>query len=236
MNVLKRNARFLMAAGLTALAHAHGAIDRLQQQFRLARSWGLSNVLVLHNLRDTLDTGMLPPESLELIDAARDRWGLAIDIYRPDADAVSAYVANRGSAYAFYESLEARKACCAIRKVEPLGRALAGKKAWITGMRREQAESRAGLEPVEVDPARRMMKYNPLADWSWDDIVAYAAAHDVPMNALYARGYVSIGCGPCTRALRPGEHPRAARWWWEQDGAGKECGLHVAPISEGAPA
>ncbi len=184
----------------------------------------------------TLDTGMLPPESLELIDAARDRWGLAIDIYRPDADAVSAYVANRGSAYAFYESLEARKACCAIRKVEPLGRALAGKKAWITGMRREQAESRAGLEPVEVDPARRMMKYNPLADWSWDDIVAYAAAHDVPMNALYARGYVSIGCGPCTRALRPGEHPRAARWWWEQDGAGKECGLHVAPISEGAPA
>jgi phosphoadenosine phosphosulfate reductase len=184
----------------------------------------------------TLDTGMLPPESLELIDAARDRWGLAIDIYRPDADAVSAYVANRGSAYAFYETLEARKACCAIRKVEPLGRALAGKRAWITGMRREQAESRAGLEPVEVDAARRMMKYNPLADWSWDDVVAYAAAHDVPMNALYARGYVSIGCGPCTRALRPGEHPRAARWWWEQDGAGKECGLHVAPISEGAPA
>lgn len=184
----------------------------------------------------TLDTGMLPPESLELIDAARERWGLAIEVYRPDADAVSAYVANRGSAYAFYESLEARKACCAIRKVEPLGRALAGKKAWITGMRREQAESRAGLEPVEVDAARRMMKYNPLADWSWDDIVAYATAHDVPMNALYARGYVSIGCGPCTRALRPGEHPRAARWWWEQDGAGKECGLHVAPISEGATA
>jgi phosphoadenosine phosphosulfate reductase len=184
----------------------------------------------------TLDTGMLPPESLELIDAARERWGLAIEVYRPDADAVSAYVANRGSAYAFYESLEARKACCAIRKVEPLGRALAGKKAWITGMRREQAESRAGLEPVEVDAARRMMKYNPLADWSWDDIVAYATAHDVPMNALYARGYVSIGCGPCTRALRPGEHPRAARWWWEQDGAGKECGLHVASISEGATA
>jgi phosphoadenosine phosphosulfate reductase len=184
----------------------------------------------------TLDTGMLPPESLELIDAAQDRWGLAIDIYRPDADAVAAYAANRGSAYAFYESLEARKACCAIRKVEPLGRALAGKKAWITGMRREQAESRAGLEPVEVDAARRMMKYNPLADWTWDDVVAYAAAHDVPMNALYARGYVSIGCGPCTRALRPGEHPRSARWWWEQDGAGKECGLHVTPISEGASA
>jgi len=184
----------------------------------------------------TLDTGMLPPESLELIDAAQDRWGLAIDIYRPDADAVAAYAANRGSTYAFYESLEARKACCAIRKVEPLGRALAGKKAWITGMRREQAESRAGLEPVEVDAARRMMKYNPLADWTWDDVVAYAAAHDVPMNALYARGYVSIGCGPCTRALRPGEHPRSARWWWEQDGAGKECGLHVTPISEGASA
>lgn len=184
----------------------------------------------------TLDTGMLPPESLELIDAAQDRWGLAIDIYRPDADAVAAYAANRGSAYAFYESLEARKACCAIRKVEPLGRALAGKKAWITGMRREQAESRAGLEPVEVDAARRMMKYNPLADWTWDDVVAYAAAHDVPMNALYARGYVSIGCGPCTRALRPDEHPRSARWWWEQDGAGKECGLHVTPISEGASA
>lgn len=184
----------------------------------------------------TLDTGMLPPESLELIAAAQERWGLAIDVYRPDADAVGGYVAHRGSAYAFYVSLEARKSCCAIRKVEPLGRALAGKRAWITGMRRDQADSRAGLEPVEADAVRRMIKYNPLADWSWDEVTAYAQAHDVPMNALYARGYVSIGCGPCTRALRPGEHPRTARWWWEQDDAGKECGLHVSPQREGAPA
>lgn len=214
--------------GPTALANSLSAEDMVLTHMIATQELAISVF--------TLDTGMLPPESLELIDAARDRWGLTIDVYRPDADAVAGYVAHRGSAYAFYESLEARKSCCAIRKVEPLGRALAGKRTWITGMRREQAESRAGLEPVEVDAARRMIKYNPLSDWGWDDVTAYAAAHDVPMNALYARGYVSIGCGPCTRALRPGEHPRTARWWWEQDSAGKECGLHVSPVREGAPA
>jgi phosphoadenosine phosphosulfate reductase len=180
----------------------------------------------------TLDTGMLPPESLALIGAAEARFGIAIEVYRPDAAAISAYVGERGSAYAFYDSLEARKACCMMRKVAPLDAALAGAGSWITGMRREQAASRDGLAEAEFDADRAMAKFNPLAAWSWDDVQEFAAAHDVPMNSLYQRGYVSIGCGPCTRALKPGEHPRAARWWWEDETAAKECGLHVAAGSQ----
>jgi phosphoadenosine phosphosulfate reductase len=173
----------------------------------------------------TLDTGRLAPETLALVPQTKARYGVDIAVFRPNEDAVSAYVRAHGRD-AFYESVERRKQCCAIRKVEPLGRALEGRDAWITGQRREQATTRAALSEAERDGERHMEKYNPLADWSWADVLAYAARYDIPMNSLYARGYISIGCDPCTKAMRPGEDPRAGRWWWEnQDN--RECGLHT---------
>jgi len=175
----------------------------------------------------TLDTGRLHPETLGMIGEVKTRYGIDIEVMRPVAEAVEAHVAAHG-AFAFYESLDLRKECCGIRKVEPLNRALAGRSAWLTGQRRDQAVTRVHLPEQEHDDARGMAKYNPLADWSWDDVLAYAARFDVPLNPLHARGYPSIGCEPCTRAIRPGEDPRAGRWWWEQAEA-KECGLHVGP-------
>ena len=175
----------------------------------------------------TLDTGRLHAETLGMIGEVKAKYGIEIEVMHPVAEAVEAHVGAHG-AFAFYESLELRKECCGIRKVEPLNRALSGRSAWLTGQRRDQAVTRVHLPEAEQDEARGMAKYNPLADWSWDDVIAYAARFDVPLNPLHARGYPSIGCEPCTRAIRPGEDPRAGRWWWEQADA-KECGLHVGP-------
>lgn len=174
----------------------------------------------------TLDTGMLHAETVAMITRTEALYGLSVAVFRPDPQRIADYVSAHGR-YAFYESLELRKACCALRKVDPLDRALAGKGAWITGQRRDQGLTRAALPVREHDAARGIPKFNPLADWSWDEVRAYADAHDVPVNPLHARGYPSIGCEPCTRAVRPGEDPRAGRWWWEQWDS-KECGLHVA--------
>jgi len=173
----------------------------------------------------TLDTGRLHSETLDLIETTRRRYGLNIAVFKPDQSAVDGYVAAQGR-NAFYESIELRKLCCTIRKVEPLNRALADRDAWITGQRRAQAITRGALPEAEHDAERGMEKYNPLAEWAWDDVLAYAARYDIPMNALYARNYVSIGCEPCTKAIRPGEDPRTGRWWWEQEEK-KECGLHT---------
>jgi len=175
----------------------------------------------------TLDTGRLHAETIALIDEAEARYGIDIERYRPSADAVAGYVDAHGL-NGFYESVAARQACCAVRKVAPLNRALAGRDAWITGQRREQSATRAALSEAEHDAARGMAKYNPLADWTWGDVIAYAARFGIPMSVLYARGYVSIGCEPCTKAIRPGEDPRAGRWWWETEDS-KECGLHTKP-------
>lgn len=180
----------------------------------------------------TIDTGRLHEETLSLIPAAREKLGVGIEVFTPRADSVATYVRDHG-ANAFYESLELRKSCCHIRKVEPLERALKGKRGWVTGQRRDQAVTRTELPEQEHDDARGMEKFNPLADWSWEDVLAYAAAFDVPINPLHARGYISIGCEPCTRAIRPGEDPRAGRWWWENSDS-KECGLHVTPLPENA--
>lgn len=177
----------------------------------------------------TLDTGRLPSETLRLIERTRARYGIAIATFHPRAQAVAAYVEEHG-VDGFYETIDARKACCAVRKVEPLRRALAGHGVWVTGLRRDQAESRAGVEELEQDTTFGLLKANPLARWSSGDVWAYIREHDVPYNALHDRGYPSIGCEPCTRAVKPGEHPRAGRWWWERDGARKECGLHVIPL------
>lgn len=171
-----------------------------------------------------LETGRLPKETLALMTQLTERYKLNLQIYRPEAQAVEFYVKTHGL-NAFYESVELRKSCCNIRKVEPLRRALAGKKAWITGMRRDQAVSRTALTINSFDEDNGLEKFNPLADWTQLDIWTYLARFKVPYNALHDKGYPSIGCEPCTRAIKPGEDIRAGRWWWEQS-SGKECGLH----------
>ena len=176
----------------------------------------------------TLDTGRLPADTYDLIDKARERYGLTIDVYCPDATATEAYAREHG-VNAFYRAVALRERCCAIRKTEPLRRALAGKGAWITGLRREQAVTRRAIAAEEFDVAHGLQTFNPLADWSLEDVWSYVHRHDVPYNRLHDRGYPSIGCAPCTRAVAPGEDIRAGRWWWEAP-AGKECGLHRRPL------
>jgi phosphoadenosine phosphosulfate reductase len=173
----------------------------------------------------SLDTGRLHAETLAVLDAVKARYGYQIAVFRPDAAAVNAYVSNKGL-NAFYDGVALRRECCNIRKVEPLGRALAGKRAWITGQRRAQSATRAALAVQEQDSAHGMAKFNPLADWSGQDVWDYIRANDVPYNQLHDRGYPSIGCEPCTRAIEPGEDVRAGRWWWESPES-KECGLHL---------
>jgi len=171
-----------------------------------------------------LNTGRLHGDTLDLIEKVRAHYGLPLIVYAPDPAAVAQYVSRHGRD-AFYGDLELRQRCCAIRKVEPLKRALQSKRAWITGQRREHASSRKDLFLQEYDAVHRIEKFNPLADWSEADVWDYLRAHRVPYNRLYDQGYRSIGCAPCTRPVRPDEDPRAGRWWWEQ-AEHKECGLH----------
>ena len=173
----------------------------------------------------TLETGRLHAETLGMIDRIRETYGYDVTPYRPEPAAVAAYVENHGL-NALYDSVELRKECCRIRKVEPLKRALAGNKAWVTGQRRAQSTTRAGLDVQEQDDAHGLVKFNPLADWSETDVWDYIRANDVPYNPLHDQGFPSIGCQPCTRAIEPGEDVRAGRWWWENPDS-KECGLHV---------
>lgn len=173
----------------------------------------------------SLDTGRLPQETYDLMQEVRKHYDVKLDVYFPERAAVEEYVAQHG-VNGFYDSVELRKRCCRIRKVEPLRRALAGKKAWITGMRRDQAATRAGLEISAFDADNGLHKFNPLLDWTNDDVWEYIRANGVPYNALHDRFYPSIGCAPCTRAISVGEDIRAGRWWWENE-SGKECGLHV---------
>jgi phosphoadenosine phosphosulfate reductase len=173
----------------------------------------------------SLETGRLHPETLDMIERIESHYGYAVTLYRPQPEAVEAYVAQNGL-NAFYNSVEMRRECCRVRKVEPLGRALAGNKAWITGQRRAQSSTRAELHVQEDDPAHGMVKFNPLADWSEQDVWNYIRDRGVPYNALHDQGYPSIGCAPCTRAVEPGEDVRAGRWWWENPDS-KECGLHM---------
>ncbi|HEY4134729.1 MAG TPA: phosphoadenylyl-sulfate reductase [Alphaproteobacteria bacterium] len=172
----------------------------------------------------TLDTGRLPEETYTLMQQTRARYRTPVEVYAPQAAAVEAYVATNGP-NAFYDSVELRQACCAIRKVEPLKRALAGKQGWVTGQRRQHSVTRRDLPLREWDADNAMHKFNPLAAWSNEDVWAYVRANDIPYNALHDRGYASIGCGPCTRAITVGEDIRAGRWWWENPET-KECGLH----------
>jgi len=172
----------------------------------------------------TLDTGRLPAETYELIDRVREHYRLPIEVHYPDARALEAYALVHG-VNGFYRSRELRERCCAIRKAGPLARALASRGAWITGQRRAQSVTRRNLASEEFDAAHNLPKFNPLVDWSDAEVWEYVRANDVPTNALHARGYPSIGCAPCTRAIEPGEDIRAGRWWCEHP-EHRECGLN----------
>jgi phosphoadenosine phosphosulfate reductase len=240
------------AALAEALAHrfrnaaAEAILDAALRAFHLrlafACSFGLEDVVLLDLLwrREprprvfTLDTGRIGQETYDTMAALRARYGIPIEVYFPRTEAVEALLAAKGP-NSFRESLENRKECCRIRKVEPLSRALAGTAAWITGLRREQSLHRGGVEPFEWDPANGgLVKVSPLAHWSLDRVWAYVRAHDVPYNPLNDQGYPSIGCVPCTRAVPPGEDARSGRWWWERADP-KECGLHQRPSGKAEP-
>ncbi len=174
----------------------------------------------------TIDTGRLPQETYDLIDRVREYYGISVDVYYPDNEELALMVSKHGI-NPFYRSVSLRLLCCNLRKVEPMNRALKDLDAWITGLRRSQDETRANVDKIEVDTGHGgIIKINPLADWSNDQVWEYIKANQVPYNELYDRGYTSIGCAPCTRTISPGEDLRAGRWWWEK-GMPKECGIHL---------
>ncbi len=172
----------------------------------------------------TIDTGRLPEETCDLLQATLERYGLRIEVLFPAADDVELLVSEHGPNF-FRRSVDDRRLCCQVRKVRPLRRRLAGLSAWMTGLRREQAQTRSQLERIEWDEGNGLLKINPLADWSQEQVWDYIRANKVPYNSLHDRGYPSIGCAPCTRAVAAGEDVRAGRWWWENP-EHKECGLH----------
>lgn len=231
-----------LAAKVARLRTLLAQIERDHAPAAFANSFGAEDMVLTHLIATefrgiqifTLDTGRLPKETYTLMDEARARYRFRLQTYTPIPEIVEDFE-KRNGLYSMYESVENRKSCCYIRKVEPLNRALALKKAWLTGLRREQAASRRDLGESEYDADHRLQKFNPLIDWTEDDVWGYLKANDVPYNRLHDKGYPSIGCEPCTRAVKPGEDPRAGRWWWEQTGAGgqQECGLHVQRIDIG---
>jgi len=206
-------------------------VETRQSPASFACSFGVEDMVLLDAIANharkievfTLDTGRLPEETQTLLETVRGKYPIAIRTYFPDAAAIEAWIEQNGP-NGFYKSVAQRQQCCGIRKVQPLRRALAGKKSWITGLRREQSQARQTLQLEGWDDANGLIKINPLLEWSNDDVWAYIKEHDVPYNALHDRGYPSIGCAPCTRAVQPGEDSRAGRWWWEA--SSKECGLH----------
>ncbi len=214
------------------------AVERFGDGLTLALSLGIEDTILLHYLDAaarvrgvrprvfTLDTGRLPKESYEQLDRLRGRYELPIETYFPEAAAVEGLYRQKGP-LSFYDSVENRKECCAIRKVEPLDRALRGATAWLTGLRRVHGPTRAELPRVEPDAARpSLVKISPLVHFTDEQTWALAGKLEVPVHALHHAGYPSIGCEPCTRAVQPGEPPRAGRWWWEDESL-RECGLHT---------
>ncbi len=173
----------------------------------------------------TLDTGRLFPQTYDVFSSTIIRYKKKINVYFPDYEAVEKMVTEKGP-LSFYQSVENRKECCNIRKVVPLNRALRGMEVWISGIRADQSENRNHMDWLEFDEGKNLYKYYPLFDWSFDDVKSFVKDNNVPYNSLHDKGYVSIGCEPCTKAVKPGDDFRSGRWWWENDG-GKECGLHI---------
>ena len=228
------------ASGLLASFNAREPIERLRAlraavpgRIVFTTSLGLEDQVITHFIAAanagieivTLDTGRMFPETYTLWRDTEDQYGVTIRPYYPDGASLEQLVARQGID-GFYSSLEARHACCEIRKVVPLGRALANADAWITGLRADASQNRASMEAVSFDAGRNLIKFNILFDWTREAIATFAAQNNVPVSPLHAKGFLSIGCAPCTRAIAPGEPERAGRWWWEQEDA-KECGLHV---------
>lgn len=211
------------------------ALETFGDRLRIACSFGVEDMVVVHEAARAgrelgvtprvflLDTGRLHQETFDLLDRVRSRYDVSVDVFAPNAELVQELV-RRSGPNAFYRSVRDRRECCAVRKLEPLGRALAGAEAWVTGLRREQSPTRAETPRVGRDE-RGLWKLNPLAEWTEAEVWAFCRENDVPTHALHARGFSSIGCAPCTRAIEPGEPLRAGRWWWE-DPEHKECGLH----------
>ncbi|EMY77333.1 phosphoadenosine phosphosulfate reductase family protein [Leptospira weilii serovar Ranarum str. ICFT] len=187
----------------------------------------ITHVIFSRNLKIrifTLDTGRLFNETYDLHKLTNASYGKRIETYFPDTNAVQNLINTKGPD-SFYDSVENRKECCYIRKVEPLNRALVGTELWITGIRSEQSDSRNSLTKVELDSSRNILKYHPLLDWSLERTQDFVDTYRIPVNVLHKKGFPSIGCAPCTRAVQPGEDIRAGRWWWEE--SNQECGLHV---------
>jgi phosphoadenosine phosphosulfate reductase len=222
------------AGPLTAAEVVQLALERFGRRVALASSFGAEDMVLIDMMMKadskarivTLDTGRLPQETYNVMDAVREKYGATIEVFFPQAADVQSMVAAHGMNL-FYRSIELRKQCCGVRKMEPLKRALSGLEAWMTGLRREQSVTRTGVSTIEWDEANQLIKFNPLVSWSGDEVWAYIRDHNVPYNALHDRGYPSIGCAPCTRAVQPGEAERAGRWWWENPDS-RECGLHVS--------
>jgi phosphoadenosine phosphosulfate reductase len=224
------------AQGLDAPALIKLAFDEFPAKVSFATSLGEEDQVITDLIAKTapgigvftLDTGRLFAETYDLMAKNQKKYDkLNFKIYYPDTRTVEEMVRTKGINL-FYESVENRKRCCHVRKVEPLQRALAGVDAWMAGLRREQAETRAGLEPVEWDEANKKIKFNPLYNWSLEQVRDYIKKNNVDISPLHAKGFVSIGCAPCTRAIKPGEDIRAGRWWWENADQ-KECGLNNNP-------
>lgn len=222
-----------LAAKIEAVVEVLKEIEQNYTPAVLASSFGAEDMVLMDLICKhapgiaifTLDTGRLPKETYALMQQVKLHYNKEVQIYFPDAGEVEAFVTSHGP-NAFYDSVELRKQCCGIRKVQPLKRALAGKKAWLTGMRRSQSVTRAELPVSEWDEDHGLQKFSPLTDWSNGNVWAYIRAFDVPYNKLHDEGFASIGCAPCTRAITVGEDIRAGRWWWENPET-KECGLHV---------
>lgn len=210
------------------------AVNQFGDRLTLASSFGAEDVVLIDILSKItaspriffLDTGRLHQETYDVLERVRSHYGIKVEIFFPETKAVEKLVREKGP-NSFYNSVEDRKECCRVRKVEPLSRALVGVDAWITGLRRSQSATRLDLCKIELDKAHGgILKINPLVDWSEEDVWRYIREHDVPYNLLHDRGFPSIGCAPCTRAVMPGEDIRAGRWWWELP-EHKECGLHI---------
>jgi phosphoadenosine phosphosulfate reductase len=209
------------------------ALGRFGRSLAIASSFSIEDCVVIdmaHAIAPdvrvfALDTGRLPEETYQTADRVREKYGVEIEWQFPERDKVETLIRKKGL-LSFMESLDNRHECCGIRKVEPLGRVLAGLEAWVTGLRRDQSVTRTDTAAVELDQGHGGLgKVNPIIAWTDTELWAYADQHRVPVNPLHKRGYPSIGCAPCTRAIKPGEHPRAGRWWWENPDS-KECGLH----------
>lgn len=207
--------------------------DRFPGEVIFSTSFGLEDQVITYLVAKnhipvkvfTLDTGRLFAETYSTWSRTVEKYSLTISAFYPDALSLQEFISSRGP-NSFYESVENRKQCCHIRKVEPLQRALRGNKVWITGIRADQSNNRNDMPLVEWDETNNIIKFHPLLHWSWGEVKQFVSRNDIPYNPLHDKGFVSIGCAPCTRAIKPGEDFRAGRWWWE-DSSKKECGLHI---------